>query len=460
METVGPVLVVEDEVSIQEGLVRALRAAAFEVVVAGSLAEARTVLSTVTCSCVLLDLHLPDGDGLDLLAEFCPLPQTPPIIVATSYDDGERVIRAMRLGAHEYLTKPFDLTTLRQAVSDATRAQALTLKAAATPTGSDERGLIGRSPAMRGVWKAIGQAAASESSVLITGPTGSGKEVVAKAIHQYSRRQAGPFVAVNLAGLPPNLLESELFGHERGAFTGANQRRDGRVSLATGGTLFLDEIGDLAPDLQTKLLRLLQERTYERVGGSASTQADVRFIAATHASVRPGSEGARLRADLYYRLAVLEIAVPSLSQRVEDIPALVKFALDRVGSRGISAEAMDALCQRDWPGNVRQLLHVAERAAALAGATVVDLRHLPPPTTHPEALTALLAEQLASRSLPQVVAFVERTMVSLALEREKGNRSAAARLLGIGRPLLYSKMREHGLHVSPAAVAGDADASE
>ena len=451
------VLVVEDEPSIREGLVRALRTASLDVVVADTLSAARTLLARETIACVLLDLHLPDGDGLDLLAELRLSRDAPPVIVATSYDDGDRIIRAMRLGAHEYVTKPFDLPGLRKAVFGATRAHELARRIEPPRDAGEPGDLVGRGPAMRLVWKAIGRAAASDSSVLITGPTGAGKEVVARAIHGHSGRHGGPFIAVNLAGLPGSLLENELFGHERGAYTGAAQRRDGRVTAASGGTLFLDEIGDLAPDLQTKLLRLLQERTFERVGGNEPLVADVRFIAATHAPVRPDAEGGRLRPDLYYRLAVLEIDVPSLAQRPEDVPLLVRHGLERVRARGISEEALAALCRREWPGNVRELLHVVERAAALAGDEVVDVRHFPEPTPQASQLARTLAEQLGTMSMRETVALVERTMVGVALERERGNRSRAARLLGIGRPLLYAKMREFDLSSPPQAALDEDD---
>jgi DNA-binding NtrC family response regulator len=451
----GCILVVEDEASIRDGLVRALRTTGIEVLVAGTLAEARALVAAARrpCDCILLDLHLPDGDGLDLLAELRDNPQSPPVIVATSFDDGERIIRAMRLGAYEYITKPFDLALLRKVVGDATRAHALARRAPPREAALDDE-LVGRGEAMRAVWKAIGRAAASSASVLITGPTGAGKEVVARAIHRHSARASGPFVAVNLAGLAPSLLESELFGHERGAFTGATHRREGRVEAAAGGTLFLDEIGDLPPEMQTKLLRLLQERSFERVGGNEPVRADVRFVAATLSAVRPGAEGTRLRADLYYRLAVLEIEVPPLSQRRDDLPALVRHGLERASARGISDEAQAALCARDWPGNVRELLHAVERAAALAGGEVIDVRHLSAPASNLETLSAVLAVQVGHRTMREVVALVERTMLASALAAAEGNRTSAARLLGIGRPLLYAKMREHGI-VIPTAVEDD-----
>ena len=455
----GHVLVVEDDESIREGLARALQATGLSVTVAATLAEARALLATqaAACDCVLLDLRLPDGDGLSLLADMRASPDPPPVIVATSYDDGERIIRAMRLGAHDYITKPFDLVALRRLVRDATRAHALARQTVAPDESTEDAELVGRSAAMRAVWKAIGRAAASDASVLITGPTGVGKEVVARAIHRHSRRADGPFVAVNLAGLAPSLLESEMFGHERGAFTGASHTRQGRIEAAAGGTLFLDEIGDLGPELQTKLLRLIEERTFERVGGNQALRADVRFIAATLAPVKPGADGARLRQDLYYRLAVFEIDIPPLSQRRDDLPSLVRHGVERARARGISDEAMAALCAREWPGNVRELLHGVERATVVAGGQVIDLRHLATAPAPSGALSVALADQIGRMTMREAVAFVERTMVGGALEREGGNRSRAARLLGIGRPLLYAKLREHGLAAVDQAPDDDVD---
>jgi DNA-binding NtrC family response regulator len=449
------VLVVEDEASIRDGLVRALRGSSLTVVAVGSLAEARAAIANRTCDAILLDLRLPDGDGLDLLAEVRAAPDAPPVVVATSFDDGERIIRAMRLGAHDYVTKPFDLAQLRKVVAGAAHAHALS-RCIEPPSESFADGdLVGRSAAMRGVWKSIGRAAATDVPVLVTGPTGVGKEVVARAIHRHSRRAAGPFVAVNLAGLAPSLLESELFGHERGAFTGASQRRKGRVEAASGGTLFLDEIGDLDASLQTKLLRFLQQRTFERVGGNDVLLADVRIIAATLAPVRPSDGDSRLRPDLYYRLAVLEIEVPPLASRRDDLPLLVRHGIDRAHARGVSEEAMAELCAREWPGNVRELLHVVERAAALAGGEVIDSRHLPQPSPQASSSARALVEQLGGLTMREAVALVERTLVTVALEREGGNRSRAARLLGIGRPLLYAKMREHGVTLSQPSDQSD-----
>jgi DNA-binding NtrC family response regulator len=294
------------------------------------------------------------------------------------------------------------------------------------------------------IWKLIGRAAALDAPVLITGETGTGKELVARAVHDYSVRSAEPFVAVNLAALPPSLLESELFGHERGAFTGAAARRSGRLEAAAGGTLFLDEIGDLDPSLQTKLLRVLSDGSYERVGGDERMVSRARILSATHKPVRPGEPGCVLRDDLYYRLAVIEIPIPPLRARRSDIPQLVAHALAGTPARAVSEEAMARLVAYRWPGNVRELIHVIARTAALAGGEIIDAGNLPEALHEPgeRALPDPAADQL---SLREAVAALEKRLIQAALERAAGNRSEAARQLGIGRPQLYAKLEEYGM---------------
>jgi DNA-binding NtrC family response regulator len=296
---------------------------------------------------------------------------------------------------------------------------------------------------MLAIWKLIGRAAASAAPVLITGETGTGKELVARAIHEYSDHGQKPFVAVNLAALPPTLIESELFGHEKGAFTGASGRRSGRLEQAAGGTLFLDEIGDLEAALQTKLLRVLQDGSFERVGGSETLSNRARVVTATNKPVRPGEPGCVLREDLYYRLAVIEIEVPPLRARRSDIPLLVAHALQGTPAHAVSEEAMACLLSYRWPGNVRELFHVLQRAAVLCGTEVIDVPNLPeavragppaPQESPPDDMT-----------LREAVARLERQMIQRALSRAAGNRSEAARLLGIGRPQLYAKLQEYGL---------------
>ena len=451
------VLIVEDEAGLRQGLCDVVTGMGLSAVAAAGIGEGRRSLSAQAIDCVLLDIRLRDGDGLDFLRELRAGPaRDVPVIVATAYGDSERTIRAMRDGAFDYLTKPFDLPLLRTTVLRATKQRALSraaapLPASAAPAAGD---LVGTSAAMLGVWKLIGRAASSTAPVLITGETGTGKELVAHAIHAYSARADQPFVAINLAALPPTLIESELFGHERGAFTGATSRRSGRFESAGEGTLFLDEIGDLDPALQTKLLRSVQEGTFERVGGDEPLRTRARLIAATNRPVRPGTSGATLRDDLYYRLAVIEIEVPPLRVRRSDIPQLVSHALRGTPARAVSEEAMAGLLGHSWPGNVRELFHVLQRAAVLCGGEVIDVLDLPESpgaagaTAGASAAIAGSGEAHSSNGdllLHPAVGRLEKQLILRALDQAKGNRSAAARLLGIGRPLLYAKIEEHGI---------------
>jgi DNA-binding NtrC family response regulator len=440
------VLIVEDEPGLREGLVGAVESLGYRALPAPGLAEARRIVAGEAPDCVLLDIRLKDGDGLDFLSELRGGPHRDvPVIVSTAYGDSERTIRAMRDGAFDYITKPFDLpallVTVQRAVKQRTLAQ--TIEPPRVSPGAQTGALVGSSAAMLAIWKLIGRAAASSAPVLVTGETGVGKELVARAVHEYSARAHEAFVAVNLAALPPTLLESELFGHERGAFTGANSRRLGRFEAAMAGTLFLDEIGDLDAVLQTKLLRVLQDGSFERVGGNEKLSARARVVSATNKPVKPGEPGCVLREDLYYRLAVIEIHVPPLRARRSDIPLLVAHALKSTPARAVSEEAMDKLLAYDWPGNVRELVHVIERAAVLCGGEVIDVTNLPDSVRVPAARALAPGEE--PLTLRDAVAQLEKRMIVEAIERAKGNRSEAARQLGIARPQLYSKMEEYGI---------------
>ncbi len=438
------VLIVEDERGLREGLVGAVERLGCRALPATGLAEARRALESTAIDCILLDIRLKDGDGLDFLAELRRNPgHDIPVILATAYGDSERTIRAMRDGAFDYVTKPFDLPTLLGTVERALALRSVTRTLAPLPiTKSEGGGLVGTSAAMLATWKVIGRAAASSAPVLVTGETGVGKELVARAVHDYSTRSKEPFVAVNLAAVPPTLIESELFGHERGAFTGAAARRTGRFELAGTGTLFLDEIGDLEPALQTKLLRVLQDGTFERVGSSESLSSRARVITATNKPVHPGDAGCVLREDLYYRLAVVEIHVPPLRARRSDIPLLVAHALRGTTSRAVTERAMERLIGHDWPGNVRELIHVIERASVLCGGELIDVAHLPEAMSAPASQP--VDDPVFAETLRDAVAALERRMIQRALERTKGNRSEAARQLGLARTQLYAKMEEYG----------------
>jgi DNA-binding NtrC family response regulator len=451
---VSAVLIVEDERGIREGLCVAVEGLGHAALSAAGLGEARKILGVEAVDAILLDIRLKDGDGLDLLRELRGGEHREiPVVVATAYGDSDRTIEAMRDGAFDYLTKPFELplllATVERALRQRTLQRALPPRAPPTPTSDDGKGeREGPSAAMLAIWKQIGRASASDAPVLITGETGTGKELVARAIHTFSPLAKGPFVAVNLAALPPSLIESELFGHERGAFTGAVARRMGRLELAQGGTLFLDEIGDLEPVLQTKLLRVLQDGKFERVGGTEAIACGARVVTATNKPVRPSLPGATLREDLYYRLAVFEIEVPPLRARRSDIPLLVAHALSGSPARAVSEDAMEHLVAHGWPGNVRELLHVLRRAAAMCGGEIIDTPDLPTPVREGSQTPGSLpadAAPTSRMSLKEAVSALEKRMIAEALERAGGNRSEAARQLGIARAQLYLKMEEYGL---------------
>jgi len=436
---VSKVLVVEDERAVRQGLERVLAGAGWTVQAAEDLAGARRALAEDGTSCVLLDVRLPDGDGLQFLEELRRDRPNLPVIVATAYGDSDRTITAMRLGAFDYVTKPFDLEALLATVRRAIQAP----PAAAPVNGLGTAALVGSSARMLDVWKAIGRAAAADVPALITGESGVGKELVARAIHDHSARRSGPFIAVNVAALPPNLVESELFGHEKGSFTGAIGKREGRFEAAHGGTIFLDEIGDLDVPLQTKLLRVLQDGTFERVGSHAPLRTDARVLAATSKPVDPGAPDSALREDLFYRISVVRLEVPPLRERRSDIPLLVEYFLRGLSGprRAVSEAAMERLAGYGWPGNVRELRHVLERAAVMSAAPVLDA----PDLQLPAGPATPAAPEPGDLNLKRAIAALEAKLVRAALARSEGNRAEAARLLGIARPQLYVKMKELGI---------------
>lgn len=438
------VLVVDDERITRRALTSQLGEQGYEVSAVESLASATLALDAHTFSAVLLDIRLIDGDGLNLLERLQRERPALRVIIASAFADSERVIRAMSLGAFEYLTKPFDYDRLLSTVARAVAVPEAVSAAAAGGHDEPSGRLIGTSPCMLEVWKSIGRAAASDSPVLITGETGVGKELVALAIHEHSSRRARPFVAVNLAAMPASLIESELFGHEKGAFTGANAARDGRFTRAAEGTLFLDEIADFDPSLQTKLLRVLESGGFERVGGNVELRSRARVIAATSRPAEPGSPGATMRQDLFYRLGVLRIEVPPLRERREDIPALVQAFLRDAPPprRAISQAALRRLMEHGWAGNVRELRHVLQRAAVMSRAEILDVADFALPEPKQAGEPAATTDELDLRS---ALERLERSLIVKALARSHGNRTEAARLLGIRRALLYDRMRHFGL---------------
>jgi two-component system nitrogen regulation response regulator GlnG len=383
----------------------------------------------------------------------------------------ETAIQAMQRGAYDYLTKPFDLDEVLLLAERALAAGRLTQEVARLRSGLQEvrefSALIGRHPRMQDVYKTIGRIAGTDVTVLLRGESGTGKELVARAIHHYSRRAGRPFVAVSCAAIPGTLLESEMFGHERGAFTDAKERRLGKFELAHGGTLYLDEIGDMPLELQTKLLRALQERTIERLGGHESIRIDVRVLAATNRDLETFMREGKFREDLYYRLNVVTLNLPPLRERRRDIPLLVEHFLAKyateLGECGVAPEAFDRLVGHDWPGNVRELENVVQRAMVMASSGVILPEHLPIGPVSAAASVAVDAslEEIIERKLIEcvrglrehasanlydlMIGLVEKPLLRAVLRETGGNQVRAAQILGINRNTLRKKLTEHGI---------------
>ena len=465
MDAPATVLVADDDRTIRRNLILLLRSEGYQALEAADGDEALARIAADAPDAVLLDLKMPGRDGLDVLKELGPALADLPVIVITALGGSTAAIEAMRRGAYDYLTKPFDLDEVLLTLNRALRQRALAfevkaLRARADDEASDpsdsqadaEPDLVGQSAAMREVFKAIGRAAATDAAVLIVGESGTGKELVAAALHRHSDRAAGPFVRVNCGSLPEGLIESELFGHERGAFTGADRQKPGRFERAAGGTIFLDEVGELPQPAQAKILRVLQQREFERVGGTETLHTDARVISATHRDLAREVAAGRFREDLYYRLNVARIVIPPLRDRPEDIPPLADHILRRVerrhgwGALSLSPEALLAIQERPWPGNVRQLENTLARAVLVARGRTILPEHLDVDESIDPAFPAAgdTAEPIPLRAL---LAEVERRAIHRALLACGGNRTKTAERLGISRRQLFDKIREYDLHV-------------
>jgi len=470
------VLIADDEDGLRWVLEKGLRQAGYEVTAVRDGDEALRAFSDAPFDLVFLDIRMPGTDGLTVLGKLRALASDVHVIVMTAHGTMETAIQAMQRGAYDYLAKPFDLDEVLLLAERALAAGRLTQEVARLKTGLQEvwefGALIGHHPRMQEVYKTIGRIAASDVTVLLRGESGTGKELVARAIHHYSRRAGRPFVAVSSAAIPGTLLESELFGHERGAFTDAKERKLGKLELAHGGTLFLDEIGDMPPELQTKLLRALQERTIERVGGQESLRIDVRVLAATNRDLETMMREGRFREDLFYRLNVVTVTLPPLRERRRDIPLLVEHLLAKyateLGERGVAPEALDRLVGHDWPGNVRELENVVQRAMVMATTGVILPEHLPIGPVSAAASVAIDAtlEEIIERKLVEcvrglrerasanlydlMIGLVEKPLLRAVLRETEGNQVRAAQILGINRNTLRKKLTEHG--VDPDAV--------
>ncbi|KWB14655.1 AAA family ATPase [Burkholderia cepacia] len=454
------ILIVDDDAAFRDGLAETLADLGHRVVEAGA---GRAALSALRdggrVDCIFLDFRLPDLDGLAVLAQLRDDPALAaiPVVMLTAHATSDNTIDAMRLGAFDHLTKPIGRRDIAQLLARVVSANAPPAAVephdggfAREPASARPR-LLGVSAAMRDVQKQIGRAATSDATVLVTGETGTGKEVAARVLHAASMRHAGPFVAVNCAAIPADLLESELFGHRRGAFTGAHVDRAGRLVEADGGTLFLDEIGDMPTAMQAKLLRALQEREVTPLGADRPTAIDIRVVAATHRDLAEAVANGTFREDLFYRLNVIPLHLPPLADRVADIlPLAAHFLACAAGARPLhlTNDAQRALLDHRWPGNVRELRNVMERAAALApgpaiGAADLGLGVVPGLASGGDTLA--LPAPLFDMPLPDALAAVERAVILRALERANGNRAKAARQLGIGRQSLYARMAHLGI---------------
>jgi two-component system NtrC family response regulator len=434
------ILIIDDDPGLRAGIAETIADLGHTPIEAPDGATGLALLDRTAIDAVLLDLRMPGLDGIEVLARIQARPTPPPVAILTAVPTASNTIEAMRLGAFDHIEKPIGRAALVALIERMLPRPT----PAAAPAAPEADSLVGNSSAMRAVQKAIGMLADSDTTVLITGETGTGKEVVARAIHQHGRRKAKPFVAVNCAAIPADLLESQLFGHVRGAFTGAVADRAGSFREADGGTLFLDEIGDMDPALQAKLLRVLQERVVNPVGGKP-VAIDVRILAATHQDLEAMVRAGRFREDLYWRLGVVPVHLPPLRERLSDIIPLAEYFLGQATPpRQLSATAAAHLLAHPWPGNVRELRNAMERAAALARRVVIeadDLGFLHAPT--PPSVTDWLEGEL-----PAAVARLERAMIERAMAEAKGNRADAARRLGIHRQLLYEKLRRHDLEAS------------
>jgi len=458
----GKILVVDDEREIRRLLVDFLASDGFETIEAEDGEAAVDLIQKHAADVVVLDLNMPKLDGMDVLRRTADVPARAPIIMLTAVDDLRTAVEAMQLGAYDYLTKPLDHTTLRHQIRRALERQSLLVEIDVLKTQlvqSDSLGaLIGGSRDIQDVIRRIRQVAASTFTVLIQGETGTGKELVARAIHHESRRRDRPFIAIDCGAIPDSLIESELFGYEKGAFTGADRRKEGHFTLADGGTLFLDEVANLPVATQAKLLRVLQERTVWRLGARTPTPIDVRIVAACNVSLESAAKTGAFREDLYYRLSEFPIVVPTLRARRDDIQALAAHFLEEAGLelqrpvRGFTDDASRALLAHGWPGNVRELRNVVRRAVLVSDG-VVTATDLALPEAKPSGdagAGAAAAPEFASlkQARDHGAAEAERRVIRAALLVAHGNKSEAARLLKTDFKTLHVKMRQLGIALS------------
>jgi DNA-binding NtrC family response regulator len=436
------VLVVDDDASVRESIAEILTDDGLSVAVADGGASALAALARAMPDVVLTDVRMPDIDGLALLTTLRERAPGVDVVMMSAYDDMPTVVSAMRGGAVDFVVKPLNLRQLRGVIARVfdDRQSRRDAPSAESVAGAKLGELVGRDSRMIDVYKLVGQAAATRATVLVRGESGTGKELVARAIHNNSRAAAEPFVPVNCAALPTTLLESELFGHVRGAFTGAHETRRGRFALAGRGTIFLDEIGDTSADFQSKLLRVIQDREFQPVGAERTERTDARVIAATHQDLEQMLVDRRFREDLYYRLRVVEIVIPPLRDRPDDIPVLARHMVQRASQTLeappaiLSTEALDKLIQHSWPGNVRELENCVMRAVVIAAASVIRPEHL-----------AIASPRHATVGALASLDSLEREHLLRVLKATDGQKGRAAEILGVSRPRLNRMLQKFGL---------------
>ncbi len=469
-------LVIDDDPLIRTLVCETFEPARLVVQAASTAAQGIDLFRQQRPDVVLLDVHLPDSTGHQVFRRLRSLDATVPVIFITASADSDLAIEAVKLGCHDYLLKPLDLAALQEQVAHALHVRRMmSVPVAVDPEDQGRErsdAIVGRCPALQEVYKAIGKAAPHDITVLIRGESGTGKELVARAIYQHSGRSSQPFLAINCAAIPETLLESELFGHEKGAFTGADRRRIGKFEQCHGGTLFLDEIGDMPLPLQAKVLRVLQEKQFQRVGGQETITTNVRLIAATHRDLEEAVRRGQFRADLFYRLNVFSIRLPPLRDRGEDLPRLVDHLLRRWNTelardvRGISPEAMRLLRQHPWPGNIRELENALQSAVLMASGPILLPEDLPEslreqprrePAAAPSEWEQLVERELADETpgiYARALERMERILLTRVLQHTGGHQTRAAELLGITRGSLRHKLRALGLQ---ADQLGDED---
>jgi DNA-binding NtrC family response regulator len=445
------ILIVDDDRPQREGLQRAL-ADRYEVLTADEAGKAYALLESKPIDLLLTDLKMPGDDGMKLLRRANSLSNPPVSIMMTAYGSIDNAVEAMRSGAYHYITKPVNLDELEIVIARALKSRHIEAENVNLHEQLDEKfglgNIIGRSPAMRHVFDVVQQVAPTRATVLIGGETGTGKELIAHAIHNLSPRKNGPFVAVHAAALTATLLESELFGHEKGSFTGAVERRMGRFEMADGGTIFLDEVGEIEPAMQVKILRVLEERAFERVGGSKTISVDVRLVAASNKDLKKLVNEGKFRDDLFYRLSVVAVDLPPLRERRDDIPLLIRAFVRQCSEengkpgREITQEAVNVLMAYDWPGNVRELRNTIEQMVVLARGERLTLRDVPAPIRSGADLTKI---SVVRPGVTMTVEEAERQLMVQALKETGGNRTKAAGKIGMSRRTLHRKLKKYGL---------------